>query len=56
MGPSNCFPATISTAVFEASMTAAFVIGPIGAIIGLVTGTILSKRKPLAVDVPKQRD
>jgi hypothetical protein len=40
----------------EASMTAAFVIGPIGAIIGLVTGTILSKRKPLAVDVPKQRD
>jgi hypothetical protein len=38
----------------EASMTSAFVIGPIGAIIGLVTGAILGKRKPVPADMPKQ--
>jgi hypothetical protein len=36
-------------------MTAALVIGPMGAIIGLVTGAILGKRKPVAVDVPPRR-
>jgi hypothetical protein len=39
----------------EASMTAALVIGPMGAIIGLVTGAILGKRKPVTVDVPPRR-
>jgi hypothetical protein len=37
----------------EASMTAAFVIGPMGAIIGLVTGAILGKGRPVPADVPK---
>jgi hypothetical protein len=32
----------------EASMTAAFVIGPVGAVIGLVTGAILGKKKPVS--------
>jgi hypothetical protein len=39
----------------EASMTAAFVIGPMGAIIGLVSGAILGKRKPVAADEPPRR-
>jgi hypothetical protein len=38
----------------EASMTAAFVIGPMGAIIGLVTGAILGKGRPVPADAPKQ--
>jgi hypothetical protein len=37
----------------EASMTAAFVIGPIGAIIGLVTGAIVGKKKPVSADAPR---
>jgi hypothetical protein len=37
----------------EASMTAAFVIGPLGAIIGLITGAILGKRKPVPADMPR---
>jgi len=32
----------------EASMTAAFVAGPIGALIGLVAGVAIGGRKPLA--------
>jgi hypothetical protein len=38
----------------EASMTAAFVIGPAGAIIGLIAGSILGKNKPMPADVPRQ--
>lgn len=38
----------------ETSMTAAFVIGPIGAVIGLIAGAILGKSKPVAADVPRQ--
>jgi hypothetical protein len=38
----------------EASMTAAFVIGPIGAIVGLIAGSIFGKKKPLLADVPRQ--
>jgi uncharacterized membrane protein YjjB (DUF3815 family) len=38
----------------EASMTAAFVIGPIGAIIGLIVGCILGKKKPMPADTPGQ--
>jgi hypothetical protein len=30
----------------EASMTAAFVIGPVGAIIGLIAGSIFGKKRP----------
>jgi hypothetical protein len=30
----------------EASMTAAFVFGPVGALIGLIAGVILGKPKP----------
>jgi cation transporter-like permease len=37
----------------EASMTAAFVFGPAGAIIGLVVGIILGKRKPAPDGVPR---
>jgi ABC-type sulfate transport system permease component len=33
----------------EASMTAAFVIGPAGGVVGLVVGFILSRPKPKAV-------
>jgi hypothetical protein len=40
----------------EASMTAAFVIGPVGAIIGLITGIIFGKKKPTLADVPGQRE
>ena len=36
----------------EASMTAAFVFGPLGAIAGVVTGAILGKQKRAAADVP----
>jgi hypothetical protein len=39
----------------EASMTAAFVIGPVGAIIGLIAGIIFGKKKPMPADVPGQR-
>ena len=35
----------------EASMTAAFVIGPVGAMIGLIAGIILSKKKPAPADM-----
>jgi hypothetical protein len=38
----------------EASMTAAFVIGPAGAIIGLIAGSILGKKKPMPVGAPGQ--
>jgi hypothetical protein len=38
----------------EASMTAAFVIGPLGAIIGLIAGAILGKKKPGPADMPGQ--
>jgi hypothetical protein len=38
----------------EASMTAAFVIGPMGAIIGLIAGIILGKKKPVPADLPGQ--
>jgi hypothetical protein len=37
----------------EASMTAAFVIGPLGAIIGLIAGALLGKKKPVPADVPR---
>jgi hypothetical protein len=37
----------------EASMTAAFVIGPLGAIIGLVAGVILGKKKSRPADEPR---
>jgi hypothetical protein len=33
----------------EASMTAAFVFGPAGAVIGLIAGAILGKQKSIAV-------
>ena len=36
----------------EASMTAAFVFGPAGAVIGLVVGAILGKSKPAATQMP----
>jgi hypothetical protein len=36
----------------EASMTAAFVIGPMGAIIGLIAGCILGSKKPIPADLP----
>ena len=36
----------------EASMTAAFVFGPLGAIAGVITGAILGKQKRPACDVP----
>ena len=32
----------------EASMTAAFVVGPAGAVAGLVAGVILGKKKPVS--------
>jgi hypothetical protein len=35
-------------------MTAAFVIGPAGAIIGLIAGSIFGKKKPVPADVPGQ--
>jgi hypothetical protein len=38
----------------EASMTAAFVIGPIGAIIGLIAGALLGKKKQVPADMPRQ--
>jgi hypothetical protein len=31
----------------ESSMTAAFVIGPIGAVVGLIAGAILGKPRPV---------
>ncbi len=34
----------------EASMTAAFVIGPVGALIGLVAGVVLGGRKRAEVE------
>jgi hypothetical protein len=37
----------------EASMTAAFVFGPAGAIIGLIAGSIAGKKKPASPDVPR---
>jgi hypothetical protein len=36
----------------EASMTAAFVFGPAGAVVGLVVGAILGKSKPAATQMP----
>ena len=36
----------------EASMTAAFVFGPIGAIVGIVAGTILGRPKRAPANVP----
>ena len=38
----------------EASMTAAFVIGPAGAILGLVAGTILGKARRSGADLPRR--
>jgi hypothetical protein len=38
----------------EASMTAAFVFGPAGAVVGLVAGIIFGNKKPVSTDVPKQ--
>jgi hypothetical protein len=35
----------------EASMTAAFVFGPAGALIGLIAGAILGKPKPASGDL-----
>jgi hypothetical protein len=37
----------------EASMTAAFVIGPMGAIIGLIGGANLGKKKPVPANAPR---
>jgi hypothetical protein len=45
---SNHFDASV-----EASMTAAFVFGPAGAIIGLIAGSIAGKKKPASEDVPR---
>jgi hypothetical protein len=36
----------------EASMTAAFVCGPAGAIIGLIAGIIVGKKRPAPEDRP----
>jgi hypothetical protein len=36
----------------EASMTAAFVIGPAGAVIGLIAGAILGKSRTVPADTP----
>jgi uncharacterized membrane protein YjjB (DUF3815 family) len=38
----------------EAIMTAAFAIGPAGAIIGLIAGLIFGRKKPMPADVPRQ--
>jgi cation transporter-like permease len=37
----------------EASMTAAFVFGPAGAIIGLIVGVVAGKKKPVPDGVPR---
>jgi hypothetical protein len=37
----------------EASMTAAFVFGPAGAIIGLIVGVVVGKKKPVPDSVPR---
>jgi hypothetical protein len=37
----------------EASMTAAFVFGPAGAIIGLIAGIIVGKKKPTLNSAPR---
>ena len=36
----------------EASMTAAFVFGPLGAIVGIIAGAILGRPKRVSADVP----
>jgi hypothetical protein len=36
----------------EASMTAAFVFGPAGAVIGLIAGAILGKSRTVSADTP----
>jgi hypothetical protein len=38
----------------EASMTAAFALGPAGAVVGLVAGIIFGGKKRVATDVSKQ--
>ncbi len=38
----------------EASMTAAFVFGPAGAVIGLIAGAMLGKPRPVAADAPEK--
>ena len=40
----------------EASMTALFAIGPLGAVVGLVAGMILGGKKQSAVTPPAARD
>jgi hypothetical protein len=39
----------------EASMTAAFVCGPAGAIIGLILGSVAGKKKPVSADAPSEK-
>ncbi|HEY0911947.1 MAG TPA: hypothetical protein VGD75_17125 [Bradyrhizobium sp.] len=38
----------------EASMTAAFVFGPAGAVIGLIAGAMLGKPRPVAAHAPEK--
>ena len=40
----------------EASMTAAFVFGPAGALIGLIAGVILGKPKPASRDLAPENN
>jgi hypothetical protein len=37
----------------EASMTAAFVFGPAGAIMGLIAGIVIGKKKPMPDGAPR---